>query len=384
MLLGQLSLGCVPQRDQFESLVPAARADLAAGRFYDATDKLQLAIEFAPGRPDLHLLLYEAARRGELVIIATQQESLLAEAGLLGSVSPGPEIAATIPIEDFSPEGIAFDDTSQSILIGSVCHQSILLLDSAAGVEWFWQESGPETMQSVQGIVVVDSTIWVCCAVIPLCDTALAPQYGASSLLEIDRATGVQRNRYHTANPDASLHLNDLARLTGGDLVVTAYHANRLFVLRRGKTVLEPLPVRATPLPHPNGICADSSGHTLFVATDNGIVHVDPATGDARLLRSHPSAFPVAIDGLRRWGNDLIAVQQGHGLSRIVRYILSADRDSIVATEIVVPNDTTRGQLTTGAIGPDGSLWFVVDAQWSRAGAAWDNVYQVGRVALPK
>ncbi|HYG61792.1 MAG TPA: hypothetical protein VEL74_04370 [Thermoanaerobaculia bacterium] len=114
---------------------------------------------------------------------------------------------------------------------------------------------------------------------------------------------------------------------------------------------------------YPNGIAISPDAKRLFVADfTKGISMVDVATGQVRPL-PHPEKIHIAgVDGLYFQEGSLIAVQNGAGAARIVRFRLNAALDAVEAEEILESRNPLFVIPTTGTLA-GGSFFYIANSQ---------------------
>jgi hypothetical protein len=71
----------------------------------------------------------------------------------------------------------------------------------------------------------------------------------------------------------------------------------------------------------------------------------------------------LGIDGLRRQGNRLLAIQNGITPPRILSLELSPDGRSLVAAKILERNLSEWDEPTLGVVA-DGAFWYVANSHW--------------------
>ena len=162
--------------------------------------------------------------------------------------------------------------------------------------------------------------------------------------------------------------VNDIAVAPDGKAYATATQTGALFRVDPATGATETFLPRGT-LPDPNGVAASEDGRYLFVAGWYGIVRVDLASRDTLVLRQSPNIASGCIDGLYLTSpRELVGVQNCiHATGRILRFGLSAARDSIETVEVLESYNSLFDAITTAAVaGPD--LYFVANTQLSKIG----------------
>jgi sugar lactone lactonase YvrE len=114
-----------------------------------------------------------------------------------------------------------------------------------------------------------------------------------------------------------------------------------------------------------NGIALDASGRVLFVAGDEGITHVDLATGKAARLERAAGVVDGSIDGLYFWKGSLVGIQNGVHPGRVLRFQLDGPMRRIERAEVLEAYAPWMEGPTTGAIDGD-SLLYLANTQLRR------------------
>ena len=116
----------------------------------------------------------------------------------------------------------------------------------------------------------------------------------------------------------------------------------------------------------PQGLELDASAEHLYVADYNGgLFRVSLADGEVRKLKTPDAVSDYGIDGLYRYNNELIAIQNGIRPHRVVAMQLSDDGLAVVASRTLAANLDTFDEPTLGTIHGD-DLLFVANSHWNR------------------
>ena len=115
----------------------------------------------------------------------------------------------------------------------------------------------------------------------------------------------------------------------------------------------------------PQGL-AENADATALMVTDftSGLYRVDLTTGAMARLLPPADGNLLGITSLSRYGNDLIAVQNGLKPNRILRLHMSADWNQVDSVEILLRSPKLLSQPTQGTVAGD-EFVFVADSQWS-------------------
>jgi hypothetical protein len=116
------------------------------------------------------------------------------------------------------------------------------------------------------------------------------------------------------------------------------------------------------------GLAAEPGGRALYLADyARGIVKVDLATRQARLLPTADSVLALGVDALVWTPQGLVGVQNGVTPHRVVRLALDAQGEGVIRTEILERAHPAYDEPTLGVL-VDGDLYYIADGQWGRFG----------------
>ncbi|NMO14710.1 gluconolaconase [Pyxidicoccus fallax] len=251
---------------------------------------------------------------------------------------------------DLIPEGIAHDPVTDTFFVGSIHRRKVVAVSKDGTARDFIPEAR-DGLWSVLGLKV-DATrrhLWVASHAAASGKGITADERGRTGLFQYDLRTGaLLRKVTMDGRPGAHL-LNDVAIHASGDVFVTDSEAGGVHVLRAGSDALAPLVPERT-LIYPNGLALTEDGASLYVAHYTGLVRVDPATGALTRVQPPKGTTLAAVDGLSAHGRTLVAVQNGIGRGRIVRFHLGGDPDRVERVEVLESSNPSFETPTTGTI----------------------------------
>jgi hypothetical protein len=94
---------------------------------------------------------------------------------------------------------------------------------------------------------------------------------------------------------------------------------------------------------------------------------VDTRTKEIRDIPGSPSATLAGIDGLYLIGRSLVAVQNGIGPGRVMRFVLAPSLDRVERAEVLESRHPSFEIPTTGALAGD-SLYLIANSQLRKLG----------------
>lgn len=272
-------------------------------------------------------------------------------------------VAATIGEPDLIPEGIEVDPATGRIFVGSLAKEKIVVVDAKGEARDFVKPG--EGLWDILGMKADPArrTLWVC--------TAAGEQGGRDSgkaaLLGFDLGGGRLKYRYEVSADRVHL-FNDLAIARNGDVYLTDSEAGAVYRLASGAKALE-LFLPYGSLFYPNGIAIAPDGARLVVASaSRGVSTVDLKTKAIRDIATGPTATLAGIDGLYVYGGDLVAVQNGIGEGRVMRFKMNPAFDRVVDSEVLESRNERFDIPTTGSIAGE-DFYFIANSHLQHLGA---------------
>jgi len=116
----------------------------------------------------------------------------------------------------------------------------------------------------------------------------------------------------------------------------------------------------------PQGLATSEDNTKLFVSDYRyGIAIIDLETRDVSRLASEIPVMLDGVDGLWRYGSELIAVQNGTSPMRISAFELSEDGKRVISHRVLEQAHSEWTELLSGSIDSD-ALIYVGNGQWDR------------------
>ena len=275
-------------------------------------------------------------------------------------------VAFTILERDLIPEGIAHDPDRDVFLLGSIRKRKVVAV-RRDGTATDLVRPADAGMLSPLGMAMDARRrrLWIATNAAPTSEGFAQADRGRSELVQVDADTGGIAARYPRRTAGRHL-LNDVAVDARGDVYTTDSEAGEVLRLRTsaaaGTDAFEVV-VPAGELFYPNGLALGPDGASLFVADAvQGITRVRLATSERTVLRHAPGLTTRDIDGMYWWADGLVAVQNGTGAGRVVRFTLSPDGTEVARFEVLEANHPSFLIPTTGALAGD-ALYVIADSQ---------------------
>jgi sugar lactone lactonase YvrE len=261
----------------------------------------------------------------------------------------------------FIPEGIAYDRERKHFFVGSVHERRIqrVLRDDTE------REFTAAGLWAVLGMAADAERrlLWVTTAAVPEMKGAEAAELGRTALLAYDLDSGEARHRFV---PDGAGHaLGDVAVLEDGTVYASDSKGGVLYRLDAKAGALVPV-TRPGALSSPQGIAPDRREKGLYVADyTQGLYWFDLKTQELTRVEAARKVSLYGIDGLARYGDELIAIQNGVRPHRVVRLRLDGYGRKVTGASVLAASRKEFDEPTLGVV-VDTRFYFVANSQWGK------------------
>lgn len=270
------------------------------------------------------------------------------------------EVVAELETPDFVPEGIAADADGR-LYLGSIRHGRLVRLGDTTETL-----STPENGHwSIFGMRMDDrGGLWFAsAAVAQLADVEY--EVGRSGLFRYDLESGSISERAILPRSDDEQVLGDLVLAPDGSLYTTDSLTGVLYRYEPGRAGFAVVVDRGV-FGSPQGVVIDDSGRYLYVADYiGGLFRVSLQDAVVEKVAIAANVTDYGIDGLYRYGRELIAIQNGIRPHRVTGFTLGEDGLSIVAGRTIVSNLAEFDEPTLGFVRDD-DFFFVANSHWNR------------------
>lgn len=257
------------------------------------------------------------------------------------------------------PEALAFDPESGRLFVGTVHRGDILVRGQAqdsgdAGSGELETFATPQTVPGLMAVfdLVVDAErghLWVATGSTSQFAGATSTNFGRTSLIKLDLASGEKLGEYRVP-PDGRPHLLGALALADDG---TVYAADTVtpFIYRLEPDMERPEVFIGNPLfTSLRGLAVSADEAMLYVADyERGLFVFETADSRRGLPLAGPDTLNLGgIDGLYRWGDSLVVIQNGISPDRVLRLDLD---DSGGRIENVAPLVVAHPRFDTPTFG---------------------------------
>lgn len=260
----------------------------------------------------------------------------------------------------FFPEGLDGDPRSGRLFVTSLHHRNVLVIEPDGRTRWLLSEAR-EGRGPVFGVAfdAPRNQLWLSTA--PRQHTPALPGDSAvrSELLRV-ALDGSIRERVLLG--DGRSTPGEIAVTGNGTVLVSDATRGRLYRLPPGAREVQE--IRSPLLRSPQGIAPHPDGKSAIVADwSHGLLFWSLESDEITALPMPNGSTTLGIDGLRRWGNRLVANQNGVQPQRVVLMELSRDGRGLAQLRTLDRPAELRGEMTVGAVLGDRYV-YVASSAW--------------------
>jgi hypothetical protein len=262
------------------------------------------------------------------------------------------DIAFTIPEKDLIPEGIAYDEKSQSFFISSIHKNKVIRIDAHGKIADFIK-SGQEGVGQVLGMKVNKGKLWLCSNI------GERDPNGKSMIHAFDLVTG-HLSRKWILPASGEMHLfNDLAVDSHGNVFVSDSDDGAIYRVTIESKNLE-LFIKDDKLNYANGITI-TPNDAIIVNTFKGFFKINTGNKDLTPL-PFPNYSVIGIDGLCYYKQSLIGIQNVTYPVCVNQYNLNTTFDKIENARVLIADHPLFDIPTTGVVVNDW-FYFIANSQ---------------------
>lgn len=266
----------------------------------------------------------------------------------------------------FIPEGLAYDRERKHFYVGSVHERRIQrVLRDGSEVDFVKADAG---LWAVLGMATdaKRDLLWAATAAIPEMRDARAEDLGRTALVAYRLKSGEPVHRFVLEDGPGPHLLGDVA-VHDGIVYATDTRAGLLYALDpdtgRFRALTQP-----GALSSPQGLAPSRDGDHLYVADyTQGLFRYTLEGGALQRLEVARDISVYGIDGLARYRDELVAIQNGIRPHRVVRLQLGDGGTRVRRARVLASNLKAFDEPTLGVV-VDDDFYFVANSQWNRFG----------------
>ncbi|MFP4548996.1 MAG: SMP-30/gluconolactonase/LRE family protein [Fidelibacterota bacterium] len=263
------------------------------------------------------------------------------------------EVVYTIAEKDLIPEGICYDPVEDVFYLSSLYKCKIIKINRDGSYSDFTTEK-QDGLRSVVGMKVDAKRriLWALSEVSSLqYKNPAESEMGWSGVFKYDLDSGKLIKKYILHEDDKAHLFNDLIITSAGDIYFTDSKSQQIFKIHHLADTLEVF-MENPGFGFLNGIALSKAEDYIYVAGSGpGIFRLNLADRSINYLKTPENVTTTGIDGLYRYENSLIAVQNGLGSgTRVVRFMLDKTGTSIENQSILEMKNPHFNVPTTGVI----------------------------------
>lgn len=390
-----------------------------AGDYPAAADLVSKALTLRPNHPGITYRLAKAAVRAGRLDAAIDALDDYAALGMKADIEADPVLAplandprmatvmaafrrnaepkgvatieATIGEPQILAEGIAFDPTSKRLYVGSVHKRKVIALDPRA-TERDFVASSSHGLLGVFGMTLdpLVGSLWAASSAVSQVGGAISPaDKSRAGIFEFSTIDGALKKKAVLPDDGKEHVVGDLVRTRRGDIFAGDSIAPNLYRLTANGSALE-IFLTSDRFHSLQGLALSADDRRLAVADyAGGLLIVDIASRAVTPLPMPAHTTLHGIDGLMRYGRDLIAIQNGVDPQRVVRLRMNQSWTSVEGLDVMAANLAEISEPTLATIAGNDVL-VIGNGQWERfaddgsvKGTEPFEPTRIVRVALP-
>jgi sugar lactone lactonase YvrE len=269
-------------------------------------------------------------------------------------------IAYVHDVPDFVPEGIAVGSTGE-LYLGSIRHGQIVRIDDGATIL-----SSAGDYWSVFGMRLNGTgELWFTSASVPEYAGVDEESRGRTGLFRLDLDSQEITHSALLPRSEEPKVLGDLILVDDDTILATESLTGALYRYSISRAEFSEV-VGVGALRSMQGLVLDESGDYLYVADYvGGLFRVSLTDNSIARVRADDSISLFGIDGLYRYGDELIAIQNGIQPHRVVAFSLAGNGLEITGSRVLARNLSEFDEPTLGQVVGD-EFYFVANSHWNR------------------
>ncbi|CAM2008530.1 SMP-30/gluconolactonase/LRE family protein [Acanthopleuribacter pedis] len=283
--------------------------------------------------------------------------------------------AFTIDQPDLFPEGLVFDPGGKRYFISSI-HQRKIISRDARGTVTDWLAFDPAKPGllpfSILGLTLSrdGKSLWVTSACMDQTKAGCGDMNGRSALMKLRLKDGKSLGVHFFGDAENPSVIGEVISDKRGVLYLSDSTAGVIYrkpqVKDKGETWQDqPEPwLRSPLLRSPQGLALSADESLLYVADYSfGLLVVDIATKTIQPLSAPANLLTSGGDGLVRYKNHLILIQNGVKPHRVAAFQLAKNGRALTGQKVLAANHPAFDEPTLGTLVGD-TFTFLANSQW--------------------
>jgi len=268
------------------------------------------------------------------------------------------------------PEAIDWDPLNQAFLIGTIADGKVLRVNEKGESTTLFQADADNGMWSIYDIKVdvKRNIFWVSSAALPVFKNYLQPDFGRSALFKFDLKSGKLLQRYPMALDGSPHSFANMALAEDGSVYIADSQAPILYIFKPGDTSPKVF-AASTDLLSIRSMVLNKDNTYLYLSDySNGLFIINLEDSQMRAPVMPETLNTSGIDGMYRWGDSLVVIQNGFTPSRVLRLQLDSDGVEITDMAPLAVSQPVFDNPNFGVIRGDW-LYYFANSHWGKVDA---------------
>ena len=270
-----------------------------------------------------------------------------------------------LPEDVLLPEAIAWDESRQKFLVGTVAEGQLVAVGKDGQLEELLKANKENGLWAIFDILVDQSRnrLWVTSAAVKGFSGFDPIDKGRSGLFEFNLETLELVRRYPVPVDGQPHTLGNMVLNPNGDIYIADRTLPLIYLKPATEEKIKPV-MALREMISQRGLAMQPDGRVMYVADrEMGIMVVDVKAGKAGLLQGPETLNLGGIDGLYLDDNRLFVIQNGISPQRVMRLDLDSSGTKVEKVRPLAVAQTDFDLPSFGTIEGD-SLYYFANSQW--------------------
>ncbi len=291
---------------------------------------------------------------------------------MISAAKPGGELAPVVklPNDIVLPEAIDWDPLNKAFLIGTVSDGRIIRITESGEVTPLFTANSVNGMWAIYDIKVdaKRNIFWVSSAAVPNFSAYKSTDFGRSALFKFNLKSGRLIKRYPMALDGNPHYFANLALADNGTVYIASSQAPIVYKME----VEDKSPkifIAQPDLLSIRSIVLNKNNDYLYLSDySKGLFIINLETGEMRHPVMPETLNSSGIDGMYRWGDSLVVIQNGFNPARVMRLELDEAGIEVKGMAPLLISQPLFDNPNYGVMRGD-QLYFFANSHWGLADA---------------